>query len=213
MIGVFGAGIGATVVFSVFTALLARLQPPDGEPRQRYQALMTSKLRFTTAVLSLAAGLIGAWGSPNMPWLWWLLSTVGVIAAVIDTHTMLLPLRLTQLLWGTSAATVIAAALIQQRPWLIVSSIIGSLIVAGGLFCCWRLGQLGFGDVRLGFSIGALAAIPGWSFFAHTLLLGSIAGAVWGLIVTRKQREPFPYGPSLVLGPYLALLLAGLGLG
>ncbi|MGL4831629.1 MAG: prepilin peptidase [Propionibacteriaceae bacterium] len=213
MSGIIGACIGAIIVCAIFPALLDRLRPPDDEPEQCYRALATNRLRLTVTMLSLGAGLIGAWGSPTMPWAWWGLSTIGVIAAVIDVRTLLLPLRLTHLLWGTTAVTVIVTAAIQQRPWLIVWAVSGALIVAGGLGCCWRFGQLGFGDVRLGLSLGALAALPGWSFFAHTLVLGSLTGAAWGLIATQKRHEPFPYGPSLVLGPYLALVLAGLGLG
>lgn len=50
-----------------------------------------------------------------------------------------------------------------------------------------------------------------------SLLLGGVAGVGWGLIVRLRRGAdgPFPYGPSLVMGPFLALIvqwaLAGLG--
>ena len=65
--------------------------------------------------------------------------------------------------------------------------------------------------------LGAAAGATSVELAVWSLLLGGVAGVGWGLIVRLRRGAdgPFPYGPSLVMGPFLALIvqwaLAGLG--
>jgi leader peptidase (prepilin peptidase)/N-methyltransferase len=77
----------------------------------------------------------------------------------------------------------------------------------------WRWGRgLGFGDVRLAVAVAGTAATRSAGLALLALLLGSLAGLAWALLARwRRGRDgPVPYGPSLVAGPYLALLAEAL---
>ena len=73
-------------------------------------------------------------------------------------------------------------------------------------------GGFGFGDVRFAPLVGAPAAAHSWSLLLWALLLGSVAGAVWGLVrMLRGRRGPYPYAPWLLAGGYLACATAWAG--
>jgi prepilin signal peptidase PulO-like enzyme (type II secretory pathway) len=54
--------------------------------------------------------------------------------------------------------------------------------------------------------------VAGWRSIptaTSALVLGSFVGALWGVVnLARRRREPYAYGPGIVLGPYIALVLA-----
>ena len=54
--------------------------------------------------------------------------------------------------------------------------------------------------------IGATAGVVSPTFPLLALLAGAIAGGVWGVVALIGGRRGYPYGPSLVMGPYLAML-------
>jgi leader peptidase (prepilin peptidase)/N-methyltransferase len=70
---------------------------------------------------------------------------------------------------------------------------------------------MGFGDVKLALGIGAVLGWYGWG----TLLLGTFAGFLLGalyggtLVVARRagRRTTIPFGPFLIAGAYLGLLI------
>ena len=77
----------------------------------------------------------------------------------------------------------------------------------------WRFSNgLGFGDVRLAGLLGVVAGTQGPGFVVWTFVLGTFTGAVWGLVLRwrRKADGPFPYGPALLIGPLLALVISWL---
>ncbi len=145
------------------------------------------------------------------PWL--VLALVGSLAAVVDIATTWIPRRWLQVGWALMAAAVSLSALASSDWPSWVRSAVGSL-VTGGLF--WLVYEIaarrgrapfGFADVRLGFLTGAVSGWHSWTLVGWSLLLGSVLGALWGIVVAvRRGRDgPFPYGPSIVAGPYLAL--------
>ena len=68
-------------------------------------------------------------------------------------------------------------------------------------------GGFGFGDVRFAPLIGAAAAAHSLSLLLWALVLGSLVGAVQGLVrLARRRRAPFPYAPAMLTGAYLALV-------
>lgn len=66
---------------------------------------------------------------------------------------------------------------------------------------------LGGGDIKL---VAAAGAILGWNGLLGSILLGSIIGSIFGvllIILHRKNRNEFiPFGPFLCLGVYLTCL-------
>lgn len=221
-IGVALGVVAALAMASVTAALLRRLPLPPDEPDARPYAELISP-RFVGLVLACCAvALIGSLLLTSWPtWpVWVAIGTVGVLLAIVDAHTGLLPLRLTWAFGGLVALAVGMVAWLRSDPAVLgVAALCGA--GAGLLFWfLWRIGEgLGYGDVRLAALLGLATGAVSLETAVWSLLLGSVAGVAWGL-VTRARRGadgPFPYGPSLVLGPYLALLaqtgLAAAGIG
>jgi len=79
----------------------------------------------------------------------------------------------------------------------------------------WRVSHgFAFGDVRLAGLIGAVAGSRGGAFALAAFFFGTLVGAAWALVQRWRKGtdEPFAYGPALLLGPLVALLVTRLGL-
>ena len=86
-----------------------------------------------------------------------------------------------------------------------------ALLLYGVVWLASR-GGFGFGDVRFAPLVGAPAAAHSWSLLLWALLLGSVAGAAWGVLrMLRGRRGPYPYAPWLLAGGYLACATAWAG--
>lgn len=208
----------AATLALVTPAILRRLPlPPDEPDAQPYHALGTRRFRCVVGVCAAAAlALALSLADPRL-WLAWLaLGTGGVLLAVIDAHTGLLPLRLTRATWLLAAGGVLMASL-GGGDWLpVVGAVIGGSAAGGFFYLLWRLGRgLGFGDVRLVGLIGTVTGATSMSLTAWSLLLGGLIGVAWGVAarVHRGADGPFPYAPALVSGPFLALALSALAAG
>lgn len=207
-----GAGLGLAT-----PSVLRRLPEPTlDEPTETkipYAALATKP--FATAVgLSAAAALALAavtLTSVVLP-VWLALGTLGVLLAAIDARTTWLPLPLTRVAWAATAVALVLTGLV--GGWPAAARGAGGFLLAGALFwLIWRLtsGGFGFGDVRFAPLVGAAAASVSWTLLAWALVLGSLAGAVVGLVrLAARRRGPFAYAPSILAGGYLAAVLAWL---
>jgi leader peptidase (prepilin peptidase)/N-methyltransferase len=155
----------------------------------------------------VAAGVAWLTGPPAIQPLWWVLGTLGVLLAAIDARTTWLPLPLTRLAWAAMiAAGVVAYALGAGWPTLLRAAA-GAALALLLYLAVWLAsrGGFGFGDVRFAPLVGAPAAAHSWSLLIWALLLGSVAGAVWGVVrMVRGRQGPYPYAPWLLAGGYLA---------
>lgn len=181
-------------------------RPPDAPD---YPALLSPQFLVTVGAIAGAASGVVTWALPVVVWPAWLALTMsGTIAVVIDAHTTWLPRAITHAGCALIGAGVITTAL-AQRSWLpVTSAALGAVAVGGFFHLVWRLsGQLGYGDVRLMVMVGAVSALQGTQFTAWAVLCGTGLGAIYA--VTRRlatgRNGPFPYGPALFAGPYLAL--------
>ena len=221
-IGVGVALVAALAIASCTAAILRRLPLPVDEPEARpYAELISPRLFATVLISSLAALLPSLLLADPTRWpVWVVVGTVGVLLAVVDARTGFLPKLLTWWFGGlVLAATIAVAALAGNTLIVLIAALCGA--GAGLMFrLLWQIGGgLGFGDVRLVTVLGAAAGATSVELAVWSLLLGGVAGVVWGLLVRLRRRAdgPFPYGPSLVMGPFLALIvqwalpLAGLG--
>ncbi|WP_203569184.1 prepilin peptidase [Aestuariimicrobium ganziense] len=195
-----------------------RMPEPDdaAEVGKRPYASLGWPWWVSTVVLSVVL----AWWTHDQPaaWVWLAWCSVGLVLVAVDLATTYLPARLQQVLTGLVVAGLVAAA--ASGSWTTVASAaLGGALAAGGLFwLVWRFSSaFGFGDVRLAFTLGALAGAHGWAFWWTSLLLGTALGAVVGLVtsvVRRRRPHPlgsaFAYGPWLWAGPWLALAWADL---
>lgn len=186
---------------------------PDDPAKPAYRELVTPRNLAWLMVLSLVCGQV-AWLVPPAQWPLWIVYTGAVGTLVgIDALTTYLPRRLHYL---CLAELALALALVGTLAgWDAVARAVGGGLAAGALFwLVWRFSRsFGFGDVRLVTLVGAIAATTSWTMWLQALLLGTIVGALWGIIaaVRAKSRDAvFPYGPALWLGPYLAVMVNAL---
>lgn len=193
-------------------ALLRWLRAPQDEPELRYSDLATRRFRLVLAGSCLAAGLVLVLTTPPALWpVWAPLVALGPLLGLVDARTSFLPVQLNYLTLALVVAGVAASCWLRDDPQPALLALAGG---AGATACYWLLwwlsrGKLGFGDVRLAGLLGVATGATSLTVLLWSFVLGSFIGAVWALVVrlTGRGRE-FPYGPSMLLGPVAALLLA-----
>ncbi|WP_211223185.1 prepilin peptidase [Propionicicella superfundia] len=189
-------------------------EPRDAPGKTPYAALVTPATRLVVGVTVFAALAVSVIALPWPQVLALLpLGTGGVLAAVIDARTTYLP---RSLVWGATAGLALCVGVVAALTgdWQVPVLAAGGSLLVGGLFwLLWRTtGGFGFGDVRLALLAGGTAGTLGVSAALWAALLGALVGAAWGLACQVSDRGagrppgPFPYGPSLVAGPYLWLV-------
>ena len=132
-----------------------------------------------------------------------------IALTVIDIHQQLLPDNLTlPLMWLGILLAVFGVFTNLQ------SSVIGAIagyMILWSVFQAFRLltGKegMGYGDFKL---LGALGAWLGWELLPQVILLSSVVGATFGIMMlltgkTRMQNK-IPFGPYLALAGWIALI-------
>jgi leader peptidase (prepilin peptidase)/N-methyltransferase len=207
-------GVAVAVGTVLFMALLTRPilnrlpEPADGEGKRRYSDLATPRLVAGCALAAGAAVTVG-WltAPPAIQPLWWVLSSFGVLLAAIDALTTWLPLRLTQAAWVAMTVSLLLTLPLGADRSTVLRTLAGAAL-AGLLYLgVWLLsrGGFGFGDVRFAPLVGAATAAHSWSLLIWALLLGSVLGAMYGMVrLARRRTGPFPYAPAMLVGAYLA---------
>lgn len=185
----------------------------EPEPVAPFVDLATHRFRTDAAACALVAGAIAFVANPPELWAVWApLATIGVLLVLVDLRTTFLPLRLNYLAIGLSAIGAGLAAWLLADWGPIVWGATAGLGWAGWFAVMWWVGRgrMGFGDVRLAGLLGLVAGATAPELAVWSLLLGTIAAALWGLVARwrRGADGPFPYGPGLTLGPFLALSLS-----
>jgi leader peptidase (prepilin peptidase)/N-methyltransferase len=127
-----------------------------------------------------------------------------------------------------------AAALADGRPGDWLRGLLGGVAYFAGtnlMFLIVRGRGFGYGDVKLSAQLGVFTAYLswgtlGWAVFLTALIGGLISLAVLGGAALRSRRcragegdtsmggvmkTEVPYGPAMILGAWLAIILAGLG--
>lgn len=208
MIAVVTALVAACATLLLARPVLHRLPAPLDADANPYLQLDGSGFALVAGALSLAAGLVVAARVPETPLLWLGLTTAGVLSVSIDARTTYLPLRLSQAAWVLTAVGLLASLPV-LGPSGLLRGVLGA--AAGGAvgWAMWRWGQVGFGDVRLLATTGTTTAALSWQTWWTGLLAGAVLGALVGVgfAVVRRRDAAFPYGPALLAGTFVALLL------
>ena len=190
--------------------------PPDEDGVAPFLELATPRFRLAVLACSAIAGTIAFTCLPAAQWPAWIgLVSLGALLGLIDLHTTFLPLRLNYLTAAVAAVGVAVSAWLQVDWWVLVSAAIAGAVGAGLFWLIWRVSHgFGFGDVRLAGLIGIVAGSRGGAFALAAFFLGTLVGAAWALVQRRRKGidEPFAYGPALLLGPLVALMVSWLGL-
>jgi leader peptidase (prepilin peptidase) / N-methyltransferase len=148
---------------------------------------------------------------------------VGSVAlAVIDARTKRLPNRIVFPLYGIGLAGFgIVTALLHDSTAVnhLVTALASAAVLFGLFYVLAMFGPMGYGDVKLAGVIGLYLGWPGLPVVVVGMLLGTVSAALFSLIVvaTRSARRQtwrhmeVAYGPYLLFGAWVALLLNLLG--
>lgn len=206
-------------------AMLRRLPepvpPPDADEETlsdhlskiSYPSLATTRFALITGLLAAAATAVAVSTRPTTYWAVWIaFGTIGLLLAAIDARTTWLPAPVMRLGWIVTAVAVVGCLLLDGHRIPMAITIGGSVLIAGGGYLLlWLVTggrAIALGDVRMMPLAGAVAGTMGWPGLYWSLLLGSVIGALIGLVrLIIGRRGPFPYAPALVCGPYAAALL------
>lgn len=190
----------------------------DEDPKPLYVDVAARPgLRWWSGLGSAVAGAVVAWSVGADWWLVALLPLVPVcvLLAVVDWHTRLLPRRV--VLPATAYVLLVALAgwAVTGDPDDLVRAAIGLVVARSVFWVLWFVHSagMGFGDVRLAALLGLALGHVGWG----ELVVGTYAGfLIFGLpglalaLVRRDRRmlkTAFPFGPFMIIGALLGLLL------
>jgi leader peptidase (prepilin peptidase)/N-methyltransferase len=143
----------------------------------------------------------------------WLVAGSSLLTLIwVDALTTWLPTPLLHLVAGELLVALLLGAALSPTPGTLLSRAAAGALANGVIFALlWWFGDgLGFGDVRLAPLSGAIAGTLGITGWYTALLLGALAGVLWGLSAKRHPApgttSGFAYGPALWFGPYAAYL-------
>ncbi|MEU6879736.1 A24 family peptidase [Streptomyces sp. NPDC046712] len=168
-------------------------------------------------VTGLACAALAAATGPRPELAVWLLyAPFAVLLATVDIRVHRLPDQLTLPLAAITPLLLLGAELLPYDAGSWLHALLGGLVLGGGYFVLFLIhpNGMGFGDVKLAVSLGAVLGWYGWGvLFAGTFagfLLGSLYGL--GLVVARRgnRKSAIPFGPFMIGGALLGLLLGAL---
>jgi leader peptidase (prepilin peptidase)/N-methyltransferase len=190
-----------------------RREPVFGPPAADEPPVSTTR-RIAVTVLcgalfgGMAARFEGSWAVPA----YLVLSAALVALAFIDLEHYILPNRIVYPLAGVMFVLLGLASVADDDMGALGRAALAAL-VSFGIFFVLHLASprsMGFGDVKLSFTLGLALGWIGWGEVVLGLFLGFLYGAVIGiiLIVTkiRSRSEAVPFGPFLAAGALTAVL-------
>ncbi|MFI7008871.1 prepilin peptidase [Streptomyces sp. NPDC050145] len=167
----------------------------------------------TTAVPTIVAGLclLVALATGTRPELlaWAALVPAGVLLALVDGRVHRLPDVLTLPMAAAALLLLGAASLLPQAGGTWTGSLLGALAL-GAAFLLMFLASpraMGFGDVKLALTLGAVLGWYGWRVLVLGVFAGYLIAAAHGLLLIVRRRATgrtaIPFGPPLLLGALL----------
>ncbi len=178
-----------------------------------------SREPFVTVVSALVAmgfaNTIGiAW--PLVPYFGFLLLSMALLVTDLEEFRIVDRLNL-----RGSAVLVVGlgiSALINGSLDSLWRGLLGAVAYFTGATALWLLVRgrgFGAGDVKLAPQLGLFAAFVswgtlGWAVFATALIGGVIALGMIALGAAKMKTE-LPYGPPMVIGAWMAIVMAGIG--
>lgn len=163
----------------------------------------------TAAVCALLAAATGA--HPELA-AYLLLTPAAVLLALIDARVHRLPDRLTLPLAAAALALLSAASLVPGAQGSATGAVLGALVLAGAFLLMFVISPraMGFGDVKLALTTGAVLGWYGWRAVLVGIFACYLIAAAQGiaLIVRRKatRTTALPFGPALLAGTLIGTI-------
>ena len=151
-----------------------------------------------------------------IPYLGFLLLSTALLVSDLEEFRIVDRLNLR----GSAALAVALAltALLTANGEALLRGLLGAAAYFAGATLIWlavRGRGFGAGDVKLAPQLGLFAAYVswgtlGWAVF-FTALIGGVIGVAMLAMGAAKMKTELPYGPPMIIGAWLAIVLAGLG--
>lgn len=141
------------------------------------------------------------------------LATHGATIALIDIAVHRIPNILAVSAYVGVTFLLAATALAEHHPVGLLRAVLAGMGLAGfyAVLALASRGGLGMGDVKLAGSLGTALGWLGLPALTAGTLLGFALGATYGLLVITigrlRWRQQFAFGPFMVLGAIVALLM------
>ena len=132
--------------------------------------------------------------------------------SMIDFDTFLLPDKIVYPMTVTLVVLFGLAALLEDAGNDYGRALLGGLAAFGFFLTVHLIAPrgMGFGDVKLSFSLGVALGWLSWGSVFLGLFLGFLLGAVIGVVLiatkVKSRRDHVPFGPFLAAGTVLAIL-------
>jgi leader peptidase (prepilin peptidase)/N-methyltransferase len=166
-------------------------------------------------VAAIAAGAMGLSRGlePDLP-VWVFLAVLGVALGYVDWRTRLLPMRLVTPSYGVVVVLLLGAYAVERDDNQALRALIAWVAVFAIYFLLWFIYPrgLGYGDVRLSGLLGLALGWLGWQAVVVGTYAGFLLGAVGGgllVLLHVVDRRGYPFGPFMLAGALLGVLLAG----
>ncbi|MFJ8072839.1 prepilin peptidase [Streptomyces sp. NPDC096176] len=169
-----------------------------------------------TVTAAVCVALAAATGARPELAVWLLCTPFAVLLALVDRNVHRLPDRLTLPLAGASASFLGLAALAPGAGGSWPTALLGGLALGAAYFVLFLInpGGLGFGDVKLALSLGVLLGWYGWTILFAGAFAGFVLGSLYGLTLMllrrASRRTAIPFGPFMITGALLGVLLGAL---
>jgi leader peptidase (prepilin peptidase) / N-methyltransferase len=215
------AAIAGVAVSPVLCAAISRLHLRKGKEelvsmlaRPWRSTPPTRRERFVVpAASALSLGAIGGWLGPNVrlvPFAF--LALVVVVVTFIDIDHHRIPDRITLRAFPIAFVLIAVTAVVTGAPRGVIGALIGSLAFGGILFVFHLISPagMGFGDVKLAFTLGLYVGWVNPFLVLHALMLGAVLGVVVAIpaVVKRGRKAAFPFGPTLCAGTLAAVIFS-----
>ncbi|MGW2016385.1 prepilin peptidase [Streptomyces sp. NPDC001927] len=189
----------------------------ESRPRPLTSGLLTSGPLTPVLLTALSCAALAAATGPRPELVVWLLcAPVAVLLATVDVRVHRLPDLLTLPLAAVAPLLLLGAELLPYDAGSWLHALLGGLALGGGYFLLHliRPGGMGFGDVKLALSVGAVLGWYGWGVLFAGTFAGFLFGALYGfgLVLVRRgsRKSAIPFGPFMIGGALLGLLLGAL---
>jgi len=183
-----------------------------GNPGPAYapSLLVASLTALSCGVLASATG-----ARPELL-VWLLITPFAMLLAVVDRKVHRLPDQLTLPLAVATVVLLGLAALVPGHAGSWRTALLGAGVLGGCYFALSLINPngMGFGDVKLALSLGAVLGWYGWpplfvGAFAG-FLLGSMYGLALMLLGRAGRKSAIPFGPFMITGALLGVVLGAL---
>ncbi|MGW1143397.1 prepilin peptidase [Streptomyces zhihengii] len=176
------------------------------------------RLSVPVAAVTAVVCLLLAYATGPRPELavWLAAAPFAVLLALVDRNVHRLPDQLTLPLAGAAALLLGAAALAPGDGGSWPTALLGGLALGGVYFLLFLINPngMGFGDVKLALSLGVVLGWYGWTVLFAGAFAGFLLGSVYGvgLMLLRRanRRTAIPFGPFMITGAFLGLILGAL---